>query len=77
MVDSFLGTLIITEGGLWGKLTGVSVSVVAVFVIFGAILNVGEAGRGLIAAHSLLARILLVAVGILVILMRTDLLAVS
>ena len=44
--NSFLGTLIITEGGLWGKLTGVSVSVVAVFVIFGAILNAGEAGQG-------------------------------
>ena len=44
--NSFLGTLIITEGGLWGKLTGVSVSVVAVFVIFGAILNAGEAGHG-------------------------------
>ena len=27
--NSFLGTLVITEGGLWGKLTGVSVSVVA------------------------------------------------
>ncbi len=45
-VNSFLGTLVITEGGLWGKLTGVSVSVVAVFVIFGAILNAGEAGQG-------------------------------
>lgn len=43
---SFLGTLVITEGGLWGKLTGVSVSVVAVFVIFGAVLNAGEAGQG-------------------------------
>lgn len=41
-----MGTLIITEGGLWGKLTGVSVSIVAVFVIFGAILNAGEAGQG-------------------------------
>lgn len=45
-LNSFLGTLIITEGGLWGKLTGVSVSVVAVFVIFGAFLNAGEAGQG-------------------------------
>ena len=44
--NSLLGTLVITEGGLWGKLTGVSVSVVAVFVIFGAILNAGEAGQG-------------------------------
>ncbi len=45
-INSFLGTLVITEGGLWGKLTGVSVSVVAVFVIFGAMLNAGEAGKG-------------------------------
>ncbi len=43
---SFLGTLVIAEGGLWGSLTGVSVSVVAVFVIFGAVLNAGEAGQG-------------------------------
>ena len=40
------GTLTIAEGGLWGSLTGVSVGVVAVFVIFGALLNAGEAGQG-------------------------------
>jgi len=45
-LNSFLGTLVLTEGGLWGKLTSVSVSVVAIFVIFGAILNAGEAGQG-------------------------------
>jgi len=43
---SFLGTLTIAEGGIWGKLTGVSVNIVAVFVIFGAVLNAGEAGQG-------------------------------
>ncbi|WP_425041594.1 TRAP transporter permease [Primorskyibacter sp. S187A] len=43
---SFLGTLIVAEGGLWGSLTGVSVGVVAVFVMFGAVLNAGEAGQG-------------------------------
>lgn len=43
---SFMGTLTIAEGGLWGSLTGVSVNVVAVFVIFGAVLNAGEAGQG-------------------------------
>ncbi|WP_265516620.1 TRAP transporter permease [Nitratireductor luteus] len=43
---SFLGTLTIAEGGLWGSLTGVSVGTVAIFVIFGAILNAGEAGQG-------------------------------
>ncbi|MEM7547182.1 MAG: TRAP transporter fused permease subunit [Pseudomonadota bacterium] len=45
-LGSFLGALTIAEGGLWGQLTGVSVSIVAIFVIFGAILNAGEAGQG-------------------------------
>ena len=45
-LKSFLGTLTIAEGGLWGKLTGVSVNVIAVFVILGAVLNAGAAGRG-------------------------------
>ena len=45
-VGSFLGTLTIAEGGLWGQLTAVSVNIVAVFVIFGAVLNAGEAGQG-------------------------------
>ncbi len=43
---SFFGTLTIAEGGIWGSLTGVSVNIVAVFVIFGAVLNAGEAGQG-------------------------------
>jgi TRAP transporter 4TM/12TM fusion protein len=45
-VASFLGTLTITEGGIWGSLTGVSVTIVAIFVIFGAVLNAGQAGAG-------------------------------
>lgn len=45
-MGSFLGTLTIAEGGIWGKLTGISVSIVAIFVIFGAVLNAGEAGQG-------------------------------
>jgi len=43
---SFFGTMTIAEGGLWGKLTGISVNIVAIFVIFGAVLNSGEAGKG-------------------------------
>ena len=43
---SFLGTMTIAEGGIWGTLTGVSVSIVAILVIFGAMLNAGEAGAG-------------------------------
>ncbi|MCL5777632.1 TRAP transporter fused permease subunit [Limibaculum sp. FT325] len=45
-LSSFLGTLTITEGGIWGSLTGISAGVVAIFVIFGAVLNAGEAGQG-------------------------------
>jgi TRAP transporter 4TM/12TM fusion protein len=47
---SFLGTMTIAEGGIWGTLTGVSVSIVAIFVIFGAVLNAGEAGAGFMNA---------------------------
>jgi len=43
---SFLGTMTIAEGGIWGTLTGVSVSIVAIFVIFGAMLNAGGSGAG-------------------------------
>ncbi|WP_232796489.1 TRAP transporter permease [Roseovarius salinarum] len=45
-LESYLGTLTIAEGGLWGTLTAVSVGVVSIFVIFGAVLNAGEAGEG-------------------------------
>lgn len=43
---SFLGTLTVAEGGIWGGLTGISVGIVSIFVIFGAVLNAGEAGQG-------------------------------
>ena len=42
-IESFLGTLVISEGGLWGPLTGISVDVVAVFVLLGSIVGAGEA----------------------------------
>ena len=45
-LKSFLGTVTIAEGGIWGSLTAVSVGVVSIFVIFGAVLNAGEAGQG-------------------------------
>ena len=45
-LESFLGTLTIAEGGLWGQLTGISVNVVAIFVILGALVSAGEAGEG-------------------------------
>ena len=57
-IGSFLGTLTITEGGIWGKLTGVSVNIVAVFVILGAVLNAGEAGQGFMnLAHAAAGRL--------------------
>ncbi|MCU9837910.1 TRAP transporter fused permease subunit [Ruegeria sp. WL0004] len=43
---SFLGSMTIAEAGIWGSLTAVSVGVVSIFVIFGAVLNAGEAGQG-------------------------------
>jgi TRAP transporter 4TM/12TM fusion protein len=45
-MSSFMGTLTLAEGGLWGSLTRIGVTVVSVFVIFGAVLNAGEAGSG-------------------------------
>ena len=48
-IDSFLGTLVVAEGGIWGQLTGVSVNVVAVFVILGAFVGVGEGGDAFMA----------------------------
>lgn len=48
-VASFLGTLTIAEGGLWGPLTGISVDVVAVFVLLGSVIGAGEAGRAFMA----------------------------
>ncbi|WP_417422531.1 TRAP transporter permease [Halomonas sp.] len=54
-LQSMVGTLTIAEGGLWGSLTGVSVGVVAIFVIFGAVLNAGEAGQGFMNLASAMA----------------------
>ena len=54
-LQSMVGTLTIAEGGLWGTLTGVSVGVVAIFVIFGAVLNAGEAGQGFMNLASAMA----------------------
>ncbi len=54
-LDSFLGTLVISEGGIYGNLTGVSVNVVAVFVILGALVGVGEGGNAFMAISTKLA----------------------
>ncbi len=54
-IESFLGTLVITEGGIYGSLTGVSVSVIAVFIILGAFVGVGEGGNAFMAMSIKLA----------------------
>lgn len=45
-LDYLLGTLTITEGGLWGTLTGTSVETIALFVILGGFIAAGQAGAG-------------------------------
>lgn len=42
----FFGTLIITEGGLWSSLTGISAETIAPFIILGALISAGTAGTG-------------------------------
>ncbi len=54
-LGSFLGTLVIAEGGLWGPLTGVSVNVVAIFVILGAFIGAGDGGTSFMAMATKLA----------------------
>lgn len=54
-LGSFLGTLVVAEGGLWGQLTGISVNVVAVFVILGAFVSAGEGGPGFMLLATRLA----------------------
>lgn len=54
-IESLLGNLVIAEGGIWGSLTGISVNMVSVFVIFGAFLNAGEAGQGFMNVASFAA----------------------
>lgn len=54
-LDSFLGTLVIAEGGLWGELTGISVNLVAPFLILGSLVAAGEAGTGFMSLAGRLA----------------------
>ncbi len=54
-IESFLGTLVIAEGGIYGSLTGISVNIVAVFVILGAFVGVGEGGNAFMSMSTKLA----------------------
>lgn len=48
-IEYFLGTLVLTEGGLWSELTGISAEVIAPFIILGAFISAGTAGSGFMA----------------------------
>lgn len=54
-VDYFLGSLVLAEGGLWGQLTGISIDLIVPFMILGAAVSAGEAGRGFMALATQLA----------------------
>lgn len=54
-VHYFLGTLMITEGGLWSALTGTSAEIIAPFVLLGAFIGAGAAGNGFMALSTQLA----------------------
>lgn len=45
-LEFYLGTLLITEGGLWSSLTATSAELVAPFLILGALVAAGDAGTG-------------------------------
>src|SRR5690606_33156764 len=45
-LDYFLGSMVLAEGGLWGQLTGISIDLIVPFMILGAVVSAGEAGRG-------------------------------
>lgn len=54
-LDYFLGSLVMAEGGLWGQLTGISIDLIVPFMILGAVVSAGEAGRGFMAMATQLA----------------------
>lgn len=53
--EYFLGTLVLTEGGLWSELTGISAEVIAPFIILGAFISAGTAGTGFMAIATQIA----------------------
>ena len=54
-IEFFLGTLLLTEGGLWSSLTATSVELVAPFLILGAFVAAGQAGTGFMALATQIA----------------------
>lgn len=54
-LDYFLGSMVLAEGGLWGQLTGISIDLIVPFMILGAVVSAGEAGRGFMSLATQLA----------------------
>jgi TRAP transporter 4TM/12TM fusion protein len=54
-IEGILGRLVLAEGGLWGSLTGISVDLVAPFLVMGSIVAAGAAGAGFMALATQLA----------------------
>ncbi len=54
-LESFLGTLVIAEGGIFGQLTGISVDVVSIFIILGAFVGAGQGGTAFMQMATKLA----------------------
>ncbi len=54
-IEFFLGTLLLTEGGLWSSLTATSVELVAPFLILGAFVAAGQAGTGFMSLATQIA----------------------
>ena len=53
--DYYFGTLVITGGGMWSSLTGISAEVIAPFIILGAFISAGTAGTGFMSVATQLA----------------------
>lgn len=53
--ESTLGDLTVTEAGLWGMLTGVSVTTISIFIILGAAISNGRGGDAFMALSMRLA----------------------
>ncbi|TAD88824.1 MAG: TRAP transporter fused permease subunit [Alphaproteobacteria bacterium] len=54
-LEGILGRLVLAEGGLWGSLTGISVDLVAPFLVMGSVVAAGAAGAGFMALATQLA----------------------
>lgn len=54
-LESIIGDLVITEGGVWGPLTGIHVSIITIFIILGSLVGAGKGGNGFMTLATKLA----------------------